>query len=102
MIDEKLLGILCCPESRQSLRRADTDTVTSLNARIPTGGLVAKSGEVVGEPFDDGLVREDDRVLYPVRNGAPVLLVSAGIDIGDEKSAETAKRETEEEAGDGD
>lgn len=101
-MDEKLVRILCCPATRQSLRSADDETVARLNARIPGGNLSDKSGEVVKDVFDAGLVREDGKVLYPVRKGVPILLVSAAIGIGDDESAETAQSGAEEETSEGD
>lgn len=97
MIDEKLLRVLCCPASQQSLRSAKDAIVAKLNARIPSGDLTAQSGEKVRDVFDEGLIRQDGKVIYPVRKGVPVLLVCAGIEIGDDEPAETSEPEKEEE-----
>ena len=62
MIDDDLLGILCCPVTHQPLRAA-----------LP-GELKA-----FGSGLTAGLIREDGQVVYPIRNGIPLLLPDAAI-----------------------
>ncbi|MGE0707757.1 MAG: hypothetical protein AB7N76_13405 [Planctomycetota bacterium] len=73
-----LLEILCCPEDRSALRKADADQVAALNAAIAAGKVQNKGGEPVTEAVSGALVRADGAVLYPVREFA-VLLVEEGI-----------------------
>ncbi len=81
MIDRQLLGILACPETREAVSLADEVLVASLNRKIEAGDLVNRAGEKVTEPIDGGLVREDGRYLYAIRDGIPVMLVEQGIPL---------------------
>ena len=78
-ISERLLEILVCPENKTSLRSADENTVERLNAAIAEGRIRNRAGAKVNEPVDSGLVREDGRYLYPVREDIPVMLVDEAI-----------------------
>ena len=78
-MDEKLLEIICCPETYQTLKLADTELVTELNQRVQKGVLLSRSGEDVKEKIDEGLIREDGKILYPVRQNIPTLLIEQGI-----------------------
>lgn len=65
-MDEALLETLCCPVTHQPLRLADTETL---------GRVRAKAGRAVSE----GLLREDGLMVYPVKNGIPLLVPEEGI-----------------------
>ena len=80
-MDEKLLEIICCLETYQPLKLADTKLVTELNQRVQKGVLLSRSGEGVKEKMDKGLVREDGKILYPVRQNIPTLLIEQGIQL---------------------
>lgn len=81
MIDADLLKILCCPETRQSFALADAATVASLNERIAARGLKNRGGKAVTEPCEGGLVRQDGQVVYPIRQGIPILLIAESMAI---------------------
>ena len=81
-MDDKLLEIICCPETHQPLRRADVELVTNLNQRIETGTLFDRVEEKVGQKIDGGLLREDGKILYPIRQNIPTLLIEQGIPLG--------------------
>lgn len=85
-LDPELLNILCCPETRQGLRVASSELVASLNRRIGTRNLRQRDQQEVIEPIDGGFVREDGRVLYPVRKGILILLINQGIPLEEQKS----------------
>ena len=81
-MDDKLLEIICCPETHQPLRRADVELVTNLNQRIKAGTLFDRVEEKVGQKIDGGLLREDGKILYPIRQNIPTLLIEQGIPLG--------------------
>ncbi len=77
-----LMEMLVCPERKDlRLRWVEGDGLAALNRRIAEGGARNRKGEAVREPIREGLVREDGLVLYPVREGIPVLLVEEGIPL---------------------
>jgi uncharacterized protein YbaR (Trm112 family) len=80
-IDRELLAILCCPETRQDVMLADEALVVRLNERIEKGELKNKAGQPVTERLDGGLLRADRKILYPVREDIPIMLVEEGIPV---------------------
>ena len=87
MLDPTLLSILCCPETRQTLSVAPEEALRALNQRIAAGRVRNRAGKVVSEPMDQGLMRADQRCVYPIRNRIPILLVDEGIPLGPEADA---------------
>ncbi len=73
-IDPDFLATLVCPVTRQPLRPASAGELERVNGRIRAGELRNRGGEPVAEPLDAGLVAGDGPVLYPVRDGIPILL----------------------------
>ena len=82
MVDPELLSLLCCPETHQDLRLADAALLQQLNQKINAGILRNRAGRVVSEKLSEALLRKDGKVLYPVRNNIPVMLVEEGIALG--------------------
>ena len=79
MIDSELLDILACPQTRQPLRMANPAELQALNERLKGGEVKNVGGDSVAGVVEGGLVREDGQILYPIRDGIPVLLVHEGI-----------------------
>jgi uncharacterized protein YbaR (Trm112 family) len=79
MIDPQLLEILCCPETKQDVAPAPDALVADLNGRIAAGTLADRAGNPVRETMEAGLLRADGKVLYPVREGIPVMLIEESI-----------------------
>ena len=76
MIDEALLSILACPETKKDLELADEKTVDQINERIARGELLNRTKKRVEKTIDGGLFRVGDRsCLYPIRDNIPILLV---------------------------
>jgi uncharacterized protein YbaR (Trm112 family) len=80
-IDEELLAILCCPETKQDVAMASDALIETLNARIREGTLLNRAGQPVKELLDGGLIRADRRILYPIREDIPVMLIEEGIPV---------------------
>jgi uncharacterized protein YbaR (Trm112 family) len=80
-VDRELLEILVCPETRQPVRLASSDQLDAVNRRIRAGELRNRGGDPVKDAIQEGLVREDGKVLYPVDDGIPVMLVEQSIPL---------------------
>lgn len=80
-LDKDLLAILCCPETKQALVLADDLVVQKVNGAIERGALKNKAQKPVTEKVDGGLIRSDNKILYPVREDIPVMLIDEGIPL---------------------
>jgi uncharacterized protein YbaR (Trm112 family) len=80
-IDKDLLAILCCPDTKQDVSLADTALIAKLNEAVSRGQLKNKANKPVSEPLDGGLVRSDRKILYPIREDIPVMLIEEGIPL---------------------
>lgn len=81
MVDQSLLEILVCPETKQHLHTADAALLERLNASIRGGSVTNRGREQVSEPVEEGLVREDGKYLYPVRDDIPIMLIDESIPL---------------------
>lgn len=81
MIDKDLLSILACPETHQPLAEAGADLLKRLNERVAAGSVKTRGGAVVKDAIEGGLVRQDGKIVYPIRDGIPVLLIDEGIQV---------------------
>lgn len=82
-VSPELLELLVCPETRQPVRPAPAELLERVNAAIREGRLRNRGGTLLREPLQEALVREDGRVLYPVEDGIPAMLVEESIELGD-------------------
>ncbi len=81
MMDPELLKIMCCPETHQAIAPADQSLIEMLNRQIDAGQLKNRAGQPVREKLDGGLVREDKKFLYPIRQNIPVMLIDEAIPL---------------------
>jgi len=82
MVDKALLEILCCPETKQSVSPIAADAVQKINDGIKSGTVVNRSGTTVKEAIDGGLLREDGKYLYPIREDIPIMLIDEAFVVG--------------------
>ena len=80
-IDKDLLAILCCPDTKQDVSLADEALIAKLNEAVSRGQLKNKASKPVTEPLDGGLIRNDRKMLYPIRDDIPVMLIEEGIPL---------------------
>jgi len=80
-VSEELLEILVCPETKQPVKPASAEQIQAINGQVSAGTLRNRGGEPVSKPIDEGLVREDGRILYPVDDGIPVMLIEESIEL---------------------
>lgn len=78
-MDRKLLDLLVCPRTHQSLDILDTRGLQQLNAAIAGGTLNRIDGTVQVDALREALVTEDRRTAYRIDDGIPVLLVDEGL-----------------------
>ena len=82
MISSELLALLRCPQTKQALSMASAEQLAQVEAVRRTGKLRDHAGRAVLETVSAGLVRADGALLYPVRNGIPVLLLDDALPLG--------------------
>ncbi len=90
-IDHELLEIICCPDTHQDLSIVSTNQLSVLNSFQKKGDLTNREGNVVEYSLSGGLIREDGEVIYPVREGIPVLLSEEAIILNEELKFELSK-----------
>lgn len=79
MVDKELLDILCCPETKQNLTLVEGTVIAKINLQIKLGALKNRVGETLKESLSGGLLREDRKFIYPIREDIPIMLVDEAI-----------------------
>ena len=80
-IDKDLLDILCCPDTKQDVSLAEEMLIRKLNESVTRGQLKNRADKPVTELLDGGLIRGDRKILYPIREDIPVMLIEEGIPL---------------------
>ena len=80
-VSRELLEILVCPETRQPVALASAEVLARVNEKVRAGTLRNRGGDKVEKEIAEGLLREDGRVLYPVDDGIPVMLIEESIEL---------------------
>ncbi|MFA6108404.1 MAG: Trm112 family protein [Candidatus Latescibacterota bacterium] len=81
MIDQELLDILACPETKEPVHLAEQSLIDGLNERIERGEVTNRGGKKVEKKIDGGLVREDGAFLYPIEDEIPIMLIDEAIPL---------------------
>jgi uncharacterized protein len=81
VIHGDFLEMLRCPESGARLKRGDANLVARANQMIASGRLRNRAGNALTKPIDGLLVRDDDRVGYPIIDDIPILLVDEAVEV---------------------
>jgi uncharacterized protein YbaR (Trm112 family) len=80
-VSPDLLEILVCPETKQSVALARPEVLEKLRREVEGGRLRNRGGQPVTKPISEGLVREDGKILYPIDDGIPVMLIEESIEL---------------------
>jgi len=80
-MDKRLLTILRCPVTHKGLAIARRDTLDRVNSAIEAGAVSNRDGSVLSEPLGEALITDDEKLVYPVANGIPVLLEGESISL---------------------
>jgi len=80
-VSPDLLEILVCPETKQPVSEAPQELLDRLNEQVRDKTLRNRGGTPVADLIAEGLVREDGRILYPVDDGIPVMLIEESIEV---------------------
>lgn len=84
MIKKELLDILVCPESKQELSIAPQKTIDNINEKIKQKKIKNRNGDILQETIQAGLIREDKKYLYPIKDDIPIMLIEEAILITNE------------------
>ena len=79
MIDEALLAIIVCPDTKDELRLASEAVTSQVNQLIEASKLDFVNGNKVNRRVDQLLVRHDGKVAYAIYEGIPNLILEDGI-----------------------
>jgi uncharacterized protein YbaR (Trm112 family) len=80
-MEKRLLQILRCPVTHKGLSLARRELLGRVNTAIGTGKLANRDGTALAEPLTEALVTDDNKVLYPITNGIPVLLEGESVNL---------------------
>jgi len=86
-LDPEFLKIMVCPRTRKPLRLATMQELADLNRRIAQGEVRNRGGSVLETPLEAGLVVEEERELYPIQEGIPVLLVTEAVGLDPQRTS---------------
>ena len=78
-MDRKLLDILVCPVTRQSLSLLDKAGLSALNQGIAAGTIRRQDDTLQADALQEALLTQDRRTIYRIDDGIPVLLAEEAI-----------------------
>ena len=78
-MDKKLLDILCCPSSKQSIGLLNKADLAQLNEQIAARHISQLDGQKLNQPLQEALITQDRKLIYRVDDGIPVLLAEEAI-----------------------
>ena len=80
-IDSKLLEILRCPLTKQSLSPLTKEKMDKLNSKISMREVHYEDGTVVEDGIEEGLITENGNRIYRVESGIPIMLHKQSIPV---------------------
>lgn len=79
MIDEELLSILRCPETKEPLEVLSAEKLKQLNARIAGGAVKTIEGNALSDQLEAALVTTNGERIYRIEDGIPIMLIDEAI-----------------------
>jgi uncharacterized protein YbaR (Trm112 family) len=73
-LDRKLLDFICCPVTRSSLELLPERELAQLNDLIASKRIRNREDTLVDTPLAEALVTRSGKLIYPIRDGVPLLL----------------------------
>ena len=73
-IDGRLLEILCCPITHRPVKLLGEDILQRVNTAIAAGKVRNHGGVDLDAALVGALVTTEGDLIYPLRNGVPILL----------------------------
>ncbi len=80
-IDSKLLAILRCPLTKQSLAVLSNEKIAEINALIETGTLQYADGTDIESQIEQGLITANGNRIYRIDSGIPIMLQGKSIPL---------------------
>ncbi len=78
-MDKRLLDILCCPVNKTPLRPLTRHQLDALNDAIGAGRIDTVAGAKLTERITEALITTDQKLIYRIEDGIPVMLPEEGI-----------------------
>ena len=81
-MDKKLLDILCCPVSKAPVTPLGKEKLRKLNTLVDQGELRYVDKTPVKARVEAALITTDERTIYAIESGIPIMLPEHGIPAG--------------------
>lgn len=78
-ISDNLLAILCCPVTKTGVVMLSPDKLARVNTLIKQGTIKDVEGNAVDQPIGEALITKDNRTIYRIDDGIPIMLAGSGI-----------------------
>ena len=78
-VTEKLIEIIMCPRTKQNLKNLSPERVANLNQQVEQGKVKFYDKTPVEDRLNEALITEDEKVIYRVDGGIPILMIDKGI-----------------------
>jgi len=80
-MNKELLTILVCPVTKLPVRLLSRSNLQILNRIISEGNLQNAAGQRVDSQFSQALIARNNTMIYPVKDGIPIMLEDQAIPI---------------------